>query len=146
MLRRPPRSTRTEPLFPSPTPFRSGTGIRHAQSQERLADEFAELLDSAEDDAPATTTTTAPPDPASPTSTTAAPATVPPMEPVPEGTDIAHIRLPKIGVAEPIIAGVELADLTHGPGTFPHTPPPGQEGNAARKDERRGGQECARKL
>src|SRR3546814_8952614 len=77
-----------------------GTGIRHAQSQERLADEFAELLDSAEDDAPATTTTTAPPDPASTTSTTAAPATVPPMEPVPEGTAIAHIRITKIGVDE----------------------------------------------
>src|SRR3546814_743422 len=108
-----------------------GTGIRHAQSQERLADEFAELLDSAEDDAPATTTTTAPPDPASTTSTTAAPATVPPMEPVPEGTTIAHIRIPKIGVDETIIEGVSLADLKHGPGHFPETPLPGQEGNAA---------------
>src|SRR3546814_13906831 len=53
------------------------------------------------------------------------------MEPVPEGTAIAHIRIPKIGVDETIIEGVSLADLKHGPGHFPETPLPGQEGNAA---------------
>src|SRR3546814_12473628 len=53
------------------------------------------------------------------------------MEPVPEGTAIAHIRIPKIGVDETIIEGVSLADLKHGPGHFPETPLPGQEGNSA---------------
>src|SRR3546814_17986253 len=48
-----------------------GTGIRHAQSQERLADEFAEPLASAEDDAPPTTTPPEPPAQASTTPTTA---------------------------------------------------------------------------
>src|SRR3546814_18670335 len=101
-----------------------GTGIRHAQSQERLADEFAEHLDSAEDDAPETTATTAPPDPASTTSTTAAPAPFPQMAQVPDGTAIANIRIPTIRVQETILEGASMADLNNSPGHLPAPPHP----------------------
>ena len=102
-----------------------GTGIREAQAQNRLEDSFEERLDEA--DAPTTTTTT---------STTVAgerppPSTVPPIEPVPEGEATARIRIPVIGVDKIVVEGVSLADLKKGPGHYPETPLPGQEGNAA---------------
>jgi sortase A len=112
-----------------------GTGIRQAQSQDRLRDEFAELLD--ETDAPTSTTTV---DPTTTTTTTIDPATTstsvasepaPPLAPPVDGAATAQIRIPKIGVDETVVEGVSLANLKHGPGHYPQTPLPGQEGNAA---------------
>jgi sortase A len=100
-----------------------GTGIREAQSQNQLEDSFAETLDDARS-APTTTTTTTPDEPEPP-------ATAPPIAPVPEGEATAHLRIPKIGVDKIVVEGVALPDLKKGPGHYPETPLPGQEGNAA---------------
>ncbi len=102
-----------------------GTGIREAQAQNRLEDDFAEVLDDAE--RATTTSTTSTTQPGDPPTT----ATAPPIEPVPEGEPTAHIRIPKIGVDKIVVEGVTLADLKKGPGHYPETPLPGQEGNAA---------------
>ena len=97
-----------------------GTGIREAQAQNRLEDDFQATLDAA----PSPPTTSA-----SPTSTV--PTTVAPIEPVPEGEATARIQMPAIGVDKIVVEGVSLADLKKGPGHYPDTPLPGQEGNAA---------------
>jgi sortase A len=108
-----------------------GTGIREAQAQNRLEDDFAEVLDDAPPSTPTTTrpstTTTRP----GATSTTEPPETVPTIEPVPEGEATARIRIPTIGVDKIVVEGVALADLKKGPGHYPDSPLPGQEGNAA---------------
>jgi sortase A len=113
-----------------------GTGIREAQAQNRLEDDFEEVLADASTSTtePTTTTTeatttTAPAD--TTTSTTEAPVTAPPIEPVPEGEATARIVIPTIGVDKIVVEGVSLRDLKKGPGHFPETPLPGQEGNAA---------------
>lgn len=98
-----------------------GTGIREAQAQNRLEDDFAEVLDEAER-APTTTTSTTLP---------GEPATAPTIAPVPEGEPTAHVVIPRIGVDKIVVEGVSLPDLKKGPGHFPDTPLPGQEGNAA---------------
>lgn len=112
-----------------------GTGIREAQAQNRLEDEFAEVLADAGDDRAATTTssssTSTTEDPGASTTTTEAPETAPPIEPVPDGEATARIVIPKIGVDKIVVEGVSLRVLKKGPGHFPETPLPGQEGNAA---------------
>ncbi|MEX2292407.1 MAG: class E sortase [Acidimicrobiales bacterium] len=103
-----------------------GTGIRESQAQSRLEDQFTEALDAA----PASTSTSAPPD----TSTTTLPVTttsLAPVEPVAEGDPAARIRIPRIGVDKIVVEGVSLGDLKKGPGHYPTTPLPGQQGNAA---------------
>ncbi len=98
-----------------------GTGIREAQAQDQLEDEFAEVLDEAgrPDHHDPPTTLPGDPEPA------------PPIDPVPEGEATAHIRIPDIGVDKIVVEGVSLRDLKKGPGHYPETPLPGQEGNAA---------------
>lgn len=115
-----------------------GTGLAEAQSQADLRDDFRAALA-----APSTTTTspttmtTAPPgtdtvpDPAV---TTAAPTTVAPpttTAPMPEGSAVALIRIPRIGVDKAVVEGVGVGDLEKGPGHYPSTPLPGRPGNAA---------------
>ena len=97
-----------------------GTGIREAQAQDRLEDDFQATLDAA----PTTTSTIPTPDPT-------VPVTVPSIEPVPEGEAMARIRIPTIGVDKIVVEGVSLPDLKKGPGHFPESPLPGQQGNAA---------------
>jgi sortase A len=104
-----------------------GTGIREAQAQNDLEDKFAEALDEAERLPTSTTSTTTPSSPSS----TEAPVTAPPIEPVPEGEPTARLRIPKIGVDKIVVEGVALSDLKKGPGHYPESPLPGQEGNAA---------------
>ena len=98
-----------------------GTGIREAQAQDRLEDDFAAELEEAE---PPTTTTTVPGEVAPPS--TAAPLDVPA-----DGQPVAHLRIPAIGVDKIVVSGVTLQNLKDGPGHYPETPLPGQEGNAA---------------
>lgn len=93
-----------------------GTAIREAQAQDRLEDEFAERL--------ATTTTTEP----RPGTT----ATTAPPQPLPDdGSAVARIRIPDIGLDKIVVEGVGVEDLKRGPGRYPDTPLPGEPGNAA---------------
>jgi sortase A len=92
-----------------------GTGIREAQAQDRLEDDFEVLLDDA--DAPRRAPT--------------AVVTADPIAPVPEGEATAMLEIPKIGLERRVVEGVSVADLKKGPGHYPETPLPGQQGNAA---------------
>ncbi len=97
-----------------------GTGLRTAQAQNRLEDDFAEVLAEVEQTPTTTTTTVA-----------GEPVTVPTIPPVPDGEPTAKIVAPAIGLDWIVVEGVSLADLKKGPGHYPETPLPGQEGNAA---------------
>ncbi len=92
-----------------------GTGIREAQAQNRLEAEFEQLLDDGNvpDSAPQDI------------------KTVPSIPPPDEGEPIALIEIPEIGLKRWVVEGVAVADLKKGPGHYPETPLPGQEGNAA---------------
>ena len=95
-----------------------GTGIRTAQAQNRLDDDWEQALDAADapiGEAPEVEDIT----------------TVPPIEPAPAGEVTAHIRIPDIGVDWKVVEGVGVPELKKGPGHYPETPLPGQEGNAA---------------
>jgi sortase A len=98
-----------------------GTGIRTAQAQNRLEDDFEQVLQEAEEATSTTTSTTLPGEP----------ETVPTIAPVPEGEATARIQIPAIGVDKIVVEGISLADLKKGPGHYPQTPLPGQQGNAA---------------
>jgi sortase A len=107
-----------------------GTGIYEARAQGQLEDQFHELKRrhaGARARTTATTTTTPSASTSSvPPTTTAAPV------PLPESGDaVAHISVPKIGLDAYVVEGVDVADLRKGPGHYPGTPLPGQEGNAA---------------
>jgi sortase A len=104
-----------------------GTGIYEARAQDRLKDDFREQLARTK----ATTTTTAPPSTTEPpptVATTAAAADTP--EPA-DGDSVGIIEIPKIGLSAAVVQGVNVDDLRQGPGHYPGTPLPGQEGNAA---------------
>ncbi|MBW3668808.1 MAG: class E sortase [Actinobacteria bacterium] len=90
-----------------------GTGLAEARSQRSLVQEFEEQV-------------------ATPPTSAAAgqpPPTAPPAPP--EGSAIAIMRIPDIGVEKAVVEGVSVADLKKGPGHYPDTPMPGQKGNAA---------------
>ncbi|MGE3620730.1 MAG: class E sortase [Acidimicrobiia bacterium] len=107
-----------------------GTGIREAQSQDRLADDFAELLDRPDPTTSSTSTTSTTLDGSTTTSVATGPATGPVVVP-PEGEAVARITIPRIEVDKIVVEGVSVADLKKGPGHYPETPLPGQAGNAA---------------
>lgn len=93
-----------------------GTGLYTSRQQDSLRSQFkqkAKVVD------PASATT----------STTLDPLHLPP--PPPSGESVANIRIPKIGVDKYVVQGVGLADLRKGPGHYPGTPLPGEQGNAA---------------
>jgi sortase A len=92
-----------------------GTGIREAQAQNRLENEFEVVLDEAgaSDDAPTEI------------------VTAEPIAAVAEGEATAIIEIPRIGLERVVVEGVSVSDLKKGPGHYPETPLPGQEGNAA---------------
>jgi sortase A len=102
-----------------------GTGIREAQAQRHLTNDFETQLDEAGIELPdADTTTTTTPSP-----TTTEP--LPPPPPTGDGEAVAHISIPAIGVDKVVVEGVEVSDLKKGPGHYPDSPLPGQPGNAA---------------
>ena len=107
-----------------------GTGLRAAQAQDRLEDDFRRTLETA-----TTTSTTAPATPSQPEATvTLPPSTVPalPDEALPGlGQAAGRIEIPAIGVDWIFVEGVTSADLKKGPGHYPDAPMPGQAGNAA---------------
>ena len=108
-----------------------GTGIYTAREQDQLAKQFnAALLRSGAGTPKPTTTTTQPGSGAtSTTTTTTKPA--PPPPPPPAGDAVAQIRIPKIGVDSIVVNGVTRDDLRKGPGHYPNTPLPGEQGNSA---------------
>ena len=121
-----------------------GTGIQTAQAQNRLEDEFSELLDNATPDvtiptapstseAPPTTAAEVPGSTVAPVETTPPSTTVPSarLSPPPLGDPLARLRIPSIDLDKIVIEGVRASDLEDGPGHFPETPLPGQLGNAA---------------
>ncbi len=107
-----------------------GTGIYEARAQNDLASQFSsELKHQPTTTTPSgTTVTTAAPDTPTTTTTTEPPA---PAPPVPFGDAVAHIVIPKVGIDKYVVEGVGVPDLRKGPGHYPTTPMPGQEGTAA---------------
>lgn len=128
-----------------------GTGLQEERAQSSLEDDFEErqaALQLLTDEAstPTTAPTTTQPAVAEPDSPTTAPATTAPStsaappsiapalaaELLPaRGEAMGHIRIPSIDVDKVFINGVGRDDLRTGPGHYPTTPLPGQEGNAA---------------
>lgn len=101
-----------------------GTGIYTARAQDQAERDFTAALDAAR--STATTLPTAPP--ASTVTTTVAP----PAPPSPAERDVvAHLVIPKIGVDAYVLQGTNDASLRKGPGHYPATPYPGQQGNSA---------------
>ena len=122
-----------------------GTGIEKARAQAALESEFQELLDEVPvveapptDTAPSVTTGTEP-DAAEATDVDgdsgaeAAIETVPTpdLPPIEDGDPIARLEIPRIGVDDIVVAGVDKGDLKKGPGHYHGTPLPGQLGNSA---------------
>jgi sortase A len=115
-----------------------GTGLQEAQSQKVLSKDFEAQLAALEaattttTSAPPTTTTTAPPEGTTPTIAVAKAAPITEDLPLPaEGEPVAKIRIPSIGVNRTVVSGIDLSLLQKGPGHYPETPMPGQEGNVA---------------
>lgn len=108
-----------------------GTGLYTAREQNELEQQFNSALAS---EGPATPTTRSSPStttPGTPSSSTTTTTTEPPPPPPPEGEAVARIRIQKIGVDSIVVNGVTRDDLRKGPGHYPDTPLPGQEGNSA---------------
>jgi sortase A len=109
-----------------------GTGLYTAREQNQLEQEFNSALAREGEDAPttssSTTTTTIPGTPPSSTTTT---TSQPPPPPPPEGDAVARLQIDKIGVDVIVVNGVNRDDLRKGPGHYPETPLPGQQGNSA---------------
>lgn len=49
---------------------------------------------------------------------------------VPDGTPVARLRIPRLGLDEVVVEGVDADALRAGPGHMPGTPLPGRPGNA----------------
>jgi sortase A len=117
-----------------------GTGIRTAQAQDRLEDDFAAALEAADGAVVSTTssstssTTSTTVDTAS-TTTSRLPVTTAPPLPVEllpvRGEAAGRITIERIGVDWVFVEGVGISDLKKGPGHYPESPFPGQAGNAA---------------
>ncbi len=93
-----------------------GTGIYTSQQQSRLRNQFDAALHKVSKaktpTSPTTTTTLSPPLP-------------------PTGDAVARIQIPKIGLDDIVVNGIGRDDLRKGPGHYPATPLPGQQGNSA---------------
>jgi sortase A len=103
-----------------------GTGIYQARAQDDLRSQFEKLQQGT---SPPTTTgapvSTLAPSNETPT-TVGAPLALPP-----EGDALGLIAIPKIGVNQVFVEGVNVDDLRKGPGHYPATQLPGHEGNSA---------------
>jgi sortase A len=109
-----------------------GTSVRTAQAQRGLDSDLAARLETAASagaivsgpDASTTTTTVDPP----PVETAAG---LPPGVIPARGEAAGQIVIPAIGLDWTFVEGVSVSDLKKGPGHYPETPWPGQQGNAA---------------
>jgi sortase A len=88
-----------------------GTGVAEANSQHRLRWQFDHLV--------------------SRFTTKPLPSPLPAATPPPTGEAVVHLVIPKIAVDKFVVEGVDPAELRKGPGHYPETPLPGEQGNAA---------------
>jgi sortase A len=100
-----------------------GTGLAEAHSQANLKKAFNTAVAAHQ----AADSPTVGPAPAAGTRRANAAA---PASPAPGGA-VAHLVIPRIGLNVIVVEGVGEADLRQGPGHYPQTPRPGQDGNAA---------------
>ena len=91
-----------------------GTGILQARAQNDLEQQFQEAVQAERARRPSTSTTA----PGAPTTLAAATTTPPPAIP-PQGDAVARIGIPKIGVDQYVVEGVDVDDLRKGPGHYP---------------------------
>jgi sortase A len=103
-----------------------GTGIYQARAQDDLKHQFQDTLERSgtsptRPGLPPTTT------PGLPTTSTTLPSVTVPDH----GKVLARIVIPKIGVDQYVVEGVDVEDLRLGPGHYPGTQLPGHEGNTA---------------
>jgi sortase A len=107
-----------------------GTGIQTRQAQNRLEQQFTAALPPTTTTAPPSTAPSSTPTPV--TSTTAAPTPPPPppttVPPV-LGDPVARLEAPRIGLDWIVVSGVGVDELKEGPGHYPDTPLPGENGN-----------------
>jgi sortase A len=133
-----------------------GTSIAESHSQSVLRQQLDNQLHRAGEHPAATTTTTKPPSPTSSTTTTKPPSptssttssspgssttTTNPSEGSPtvgptitapnDGNPVGILTIAKIGLSKVIVQGDSTDDLQRGPGHYPGTPLPGEQGNAA---------------
>ncbi len=108
-----------------------GTGLLQARAQDDLRNQFERTLQNQSASSTTVPSSTTSPDTV-PTPTTAAPTTtVPPLAVPPNGDVLGTIVIPKIGVSQYVVEGVDVADLRKGPGHYPGTSLPGQVGTVA---------------
>ena len=107
-----------------------GTGILQAREQSKLQDQFQQAIKAHNGSTTTTRPATATTGPDNPTlttpTTTGAQLAVPP-----NGDPVARIEIKKLGVDQTVVEGVDVPDLRSGPGHYPITPLPGQEGSTA---------------
>jgi sortase A len=110
-----------------------GTGIAESHSQDVLRQRLDAQLHRAALH-PTTTTTTSTTAVSSTTTTTSAgdqPTVGPSIAAPNDGNPVGILRIAKIGLNKVIVQGTSDSDLRLGPGHYPGTPLPGEEGNAA---------------
>jgi sortase A len=101
-----------------------GTGLITARSQASLRSQFSQ--------AQRKTGTVIPRADLKPAKTTDQPLRVAPPAPPPAlGGPVGNISIPKIGLSMMVVEGTGEAQLEMGPGHYPGTPLPGEEGNVA---------------
>jgi len=101
-----------------------GTGIYQARAQNDLEQQYRSSLAQT---GPTTTTTPVPTSGGRGTTST----TLAPLQAPPEGDAVGLIGIPKIGITQYVVEGVNVDDLRKGPGHYPSTQLPGHEGNSA---------------
>jgi sortase A len=108
-----------------------GTNLAESHSQDALRQQLDHELPRADRGTTSSSTTTSTPTStpgtsgggnADPAPSTGAPA---------EGSPVALLQIPKIGVNKVVVEGTNTPDLRQGPGHYQGTPLPGQAGNAA---------------
>jgi sortase A len=110
-----------------------GTGIAESHSQAQLRQRLESQLHRVAPP-PLTTTSTTAAHPSSTTTTTATgdqPTVGPSIAAPNDGNPVGFLRIPKIGLNKVIVQGTSESDLRQGPGHYPGTPLPGEQGNAA---------------
>ncbi len=111
-----------------------GTGIAESHSQAQLRQRLEAQLHGVTPTTTTSTTTTVA-HPSSTTSTTAAtgdqPTVGPSIAAPNDGNPVGFLKIPKINLDKVIVQGTSESDLRQGPGHYPGTPLPGEQGNAA---------------
>lgn len=107
-----------------------GTDIINAQVQAEAESELEQVFEEARDDLPEVEEIV-PEEPVdNPDSSTPEVIEWHPEGAPDEDTEFAFMRVPSIGLEAVVFEGVTRSTLTRGPGHMPHTPLPGQPGNA----------------